>query len=168
MKGLLPYLGGGDLRSIGRSSQLMKQIKTQEDFDAVFRYLQSSDRLVVMRAADVLEKVSRLKPHWLAKHKKALIKMLSNASDKELKWHLALMCPRLPLNSSQVESVWAVLSTWALDNDESKIVRVNSMQGLSDLTSSHKECKSKWLGIMSKIETEKIPSLKARLRKLAQ
>lgn len=166
MKDVLQCLGGGDLRSIGRSGLLTRQIKTQNDFDMVFQFLKSHDRLLVMRAADVLEKVSKGNPQWLTKHKDALLRLLIKASDKELKWHLALMCPRLPLTSPQAKSVWNVLSKWAQDCTESKIVRVNSLQGIADLTLAHKQLKSRWRSFISKIETENIPSLKARVRKL--
>ena len=166
MKEVLQYLSGGDLRSIGKSNLLAKQIKTQNDFDAVFEFLTHHDRLVVMRSADTLEKVSKLKPEWLTQHKGSLLRLLKKAVDKELKWHLALMCSRLTLNSPEVKSVWDVLSRWVLDGTESKIVRVNALQGLTDLATVHKQLKPHWARVVSKIKEENIPSLEARLRKL--
>jgi hypothetical protein len=52
---------GGDLRSIGDSSKIIKLINNQNDFDLLFGFINSDDRLIVMRAADVIEKITRNK-----------------------------------------------------------------------------------------------------------
>jgi hypothetical protein len=166
MKDMLSYLAGGDLRSIGRSNELVERIKTQSDFDNLVAFLFSDQRLVVMRAADTIEKLSRKKPEWVNKHANNLIGLLERSVDKELKWHLALISPRLSLKQSQVKTVWNVLSRWALDETESKIVRVNALQGLYELAAIHKNLKLRWTRIISQVEGENTTSLKARLRKL--
>lgn len=53
------YLQGGDLRSIADVDQLIPLIKTQKTFDELFSCLESEDRLIVMRAADAIEKITR-------------------------------------------------------------------------------------------------------------
>jgi hypothetical protein len=166
MKNMLTYLGGGDLRSIGKSGELVTQIKTQADFDELFEFLSDNDRLIAMRAADVLEKISRMNPHWLNKHKDTLLGLLSTATAKELRWHLALMSTRLPLDSREAQLMWNILSTWVLDENESKIVRANALQGLSDLVSAHERFEPQWVTLTSKIRETRTPSLKARLKKL--
>jgi hypothetical protein len=52
-------LTGGDLRSIGRSNEIVSSIKNQKEFDILFELLFSSDRILVMRAADAIEKVTK-------------------------------------------------------------------------------------------------------------
>ena len=49
---------------------------------------------------------------------------------------------------------------------ESKIVRVNSLQALYDLSKRHVDLEKDWNLIINEIEKEDIPSLKARIRKL--
>lgn len=167
MKNMQSYLSGGDLRSTGRSNELVKLIKTQSDFDTLFRYLFSNQRLIVMRAADAVEKLSAKNPEWTGKHAADLIALLQNANDKELKWHLALICTRLKLDSAQVKSIWNILSKWALDKNESKIVRVNALQGLFEFASIYHSLQAQWVSMASKIGRENIPSLSARIRKLS-
>jgi hypothetical protein len=87
------YLQGGDLRSIADVDQLVPLIKTQKTFDELFSCLDSDDRLIVMRAADAIEKITRDHPKYLDSHKNRLIRILDTARDKELKWHLALLIP---------------------------------------------------------------------------
>jgi hypothetical protein len=56
-----------------------------------------------MRAADAAEKVSAKKPRLLDRHKAELLGLLAEAEQIELRWHLALMIPRLrlaPLSAS--------------------------------------------------------------------
>ena len=52
---LLAKLSGGDLRSIWKADLIVEEIQTQNDFDILFNYLHSDDRLIVMRAVDAVE-----------------------------------------------------------------------------------------------------------------
>lgn len=123
-------LSGGDLRSIGKSNKLILKINNANDFDELFKYLYNVDRLVVMRAADTIERITIDNPQYLTKHKNEIIELCDAAKDKELKWHLALLIPRLNLNNREYEKAWVTLTIWARDKDNSRIVRVNSLQGL--------------------------------------
>lgn len=78
-------LAGGDLRSIDKSNAVLLKIKNQDDFDAIFECLSHTNRLVVMRAADVIEKITINNPNYLTKHKKKIIKYCDVVKDKELK-----------------------------------------------------------------------------------
>jgi len=73
------YLKGGDIRSIAGVEQLVPLIKTQKDFDELFSCLYSEDRLIVMRAADAIEKITRDHQAYLDPHKSRLISLLGTA-----------------------------------------------------------------------------------------
>jgi hypothetical protein len=60
---LQQLLSGGDLRSVGNVVFIIAQIKSQEDFDELFLYLVHPDQVVVMRAADAIEKIAAESPH---------------------------------------------------------------------------------------------------------
>lgn len=45
---LINYLKGGDLRSNAKAKELATLIETQNDFDALFDFLHSKDRLLIM------------------------------------------------------------------------------------------------------------------------
>lgn len=160
------YLKGGDLRSIGKVENLIPLVQNQATFDKLFKYLHSGDRLVVMRAADAIDKVTVNKPEFLSKHKKNIVQFLSTATDKEFKWHLALLIPRLILSDKELEETWDKLSKWAKDKEESKIVRVNSLQSLFNLARQHTEYEGEFQLISEQIKSENIPSITARLKKL--
>ena len=166
MENWISYLEGGDLRSIANVDQLVPLIQSQSDFDQLFQYLNSEKRLVVMRAADAVEKISQKHPEFLDKHKGAMLQHLQTATDKEFKWHLVLMVSRLKLSSSELTEVWEMLSKLAKDSKESRIVRVNSIQSLFDLTRHHKAYESKFQELSKQLQSEAIPSINARLKKL--
>ncbi len=163
---LIKYLKGGDLRSVARVDKLVILIKSQKDFDGLFQYLYSNDRLIVMRAADAIEKVSLKNSEYLDEYTQDIINLMNVAIDKELKWHLALISSRLDLLVEDLKVVWDKLTFWATDKRESKIVRVNSIQALFDLASKNEELKRDFSLTIQTIKNENIPSINARLRKL--
>ena len=159
-------MSGGDLRTIGKGDSVVKQIQTPGDFDKLFELLFHANRNVVMRAADCIEKITRDKPAYLSKHKREILQLFYTANNKELKWHLAQLVPRAKLNDAELKAVWKQLSQWAFDKKESKIVRVNSIQGMFELLPLNRELKSDFNKAIEQLEKQKIPSLTSRINKL--
>ncbi len=166
MNKILSYLTGGDLRSTGKVDQLVDLITEQDDFDILFRYLQSSDRLIVMRAADAVEKLTRQTPQFLIAHKAAYIDLLRVAENKELKWHLAQLANRFDYDDAELAGVWQCLKSWTEDKTCSKIVRVNALQALYDLAKDNAYFKAQFKIIVDRLKSENVPSINARIRKL--
>ena len=163
-----PFLLGKDRRSISRTNQIIELVQDQETFDQLFNLVLSHDRLLVMRAADAVEKITLKHPQYLAAHKVQLFRLLKGALDKELKRHLALMITRVPMDAAEIEDVWTDLSYWALNPNESKIVRVNALQGLFELSRTDADRRAALLKIMEQLQHSNIPSLQARIRKLTK
>jgi hypothetical protein len=159
-------LSGGDLRSAGKSNTIVHSIRTQPAFDELFLLLFHKDRKVVMRAADAIEKISITKPGFLLKHKFRLLKLLNEAENKELKWHLAQIIPRLPLSEKKTDKVFKIFSGWLMNRTESKIVRVNALQAIADLSIHNRELRKKMMKLISHADFSTAPSLKARLKKI--
>ncbi len=159
-------LKGGDLRSIGKANEIVTMVNTQNDFDELFIGLNHSDRKVVMRTADAIEKITLDKLDYLQKHKTELLNLCQIAKDIELKWHLVLLVSRLSLTKKELGNTWDLLTKWATNKKESKIVRVNSIQGLFNLLQQNHELSQDFNLTLSEIEKEKIPSLNARIKKL--
>ena len=166
MKLVDDILKGGDLRSIGKSNYVVSLIKDQEGFDELFKQLFHANRIVVMRAADAIEKITINSPDYLIKHKSKILKLLDTAKNIELKWHLALLVSRVCLVPKEARKVWQVLTTWAKNKEESKIVRVNSIQGLFNLSNKNTALKNDLDATVTEIERENIPSINARIKKL--
>lgn len=167
MEELFRLLTGGDLRSIGRSNEVVRQIKNQNDFDNLFQYLFHENRIVAMRAADVIEKVTLANGKYLNKHKTKIIELCRSNPNKEVRWHLALLVSRLSLSKNEFAEIWELLSSWALDKKESRIVRVNSIQALFNLLQKNKQVLEDFDLITTTLGKENIPSINARLRKLS-
>lgn len=165
-KDFAPLLLGKDLRSISRSNEVVRSVNDQESFDELFKLLLHHERLLVMRAADAIEKITVAHPGFLRPHKQQLMSLLKSALHKELKWHIALLVTRLALNEEELKEVWDVLSYWAQNPNESKIVRVNSIQGLFELSVRYPDLKPGFQHTVQMVEHEPIPSLQARIKKL--
>lgn len=159
-------LKGGDLRSIGNVSAIIKSVKDQDDFDELYKGLFNPDRKVIMRTADAIEKITLAEPSFLQKHKKELLQLCQTAKEIELKWHLALLVSRFQLNKKELGIIWHCLTQWATDKKESKIVRVNAVQSLSKLISLQPELMHDFNLTLSEIEKENVPSINARIRKI--
>jgi len=166
MENFKAYLQGGDLRSIAKVDELIEQIKTKKEFELLFQYLYSKNRLIVMCAVDAIEKITLKNPNFLTDHNHDIINLMKTAIDKELKWHLALLASRISLSSEELKIVWDQLKKWVKNKKESKIVRVNSIQSLYNLLQQHKSLKEDFDLIINEIKNENIPSMISRLRKL--
>ena len=59
-------LPGGDLKSVGNSDSVVSEIQNQHSFESLLKLLYQSDRLVVMRAADAIEKITVDHPECLS------------------------------------------------------------------------------------------------------
>ena len=119
-----------------------------------------------MRAIDAVEKITSKRPEFLMDHKSQLLEILNSADHKELKWHIAQLIPRINLTTTELKNVWNKFAYWALNKTESKIVRVNAIQGLFDLSKVNRELEDDFEKIIFALEHEMIPSIQARIRKL--
>lgn len=119
-----------------------------------------------MRAADAVEKITARNKAYLESHKAQLLAILKSADHKELKWHIAQLLPRVELDQHELEDVWHKLTYWTLNRNEHKIVRVNALQGLFDLSRKFPGLQKDLDQTLNAVERELIPSMQARVRKL--
>jgi hypothetical protein len=157
---------GKDFRTNFKNKAVVEAVRDQLSFDELFALLWHHERTLVMRAADAVEKVTMQRKEFLEPHKAQLLSLLRSAVNKELKWHVAQLVPRLNLADEERNEVWKVLSYWAQNPNESKIVRVNSLQGLFDLTQQAPLLKQDFQHVISNLEREPISSVQARIKKL--
>lgn len=159
-------LKGGDLRSIGKSNEVVKLIgKNRELFDEIFKGIFHNDPVIRSRCADAAEKVAQKNPDMLKPHKRTILKNLLNFKQKEVNWHIALMLGYLNFTKSEKEKVVNHLFKWMAE-EGSIIVKVCSMQSLAKLSVNDAKLKR---GLVIKIENLMIngsPAIKARGRKL--
>ncbi len=164
-KDLLARLAGGDRRTIGRSDEVAAIVsKNPKLFSSLIAGLWSADPLVRMRAADATEKVTRIKGELLQPYKKELLGLMAEASQQELRWHLAAMIPRLALNAKERQIAVSLLNTYL--EDRSSIVRTFALQGLADLAENDASMRPAVMELLREATRSGTPAMKARSRKL--
>lgn len=162
---LLHKLEGGDHRSIGRSEEVMADIlESPALFSVLVAGLSVDDPIIRMRAADAMEKISLIHPEYLLPHKKLLIGLASSSAQKEVRWHLAQMLPRLKLGKKEKRPVAGILLEYSGDN--SSIVKTFAMQALTDIARQTPEFLPTVLVHLKELTLTGTPAMKARGRKL--
>jgi HEAT repeat protein len=158
-------LKGSDRRSIGLSNDIAKLVMQQpERFHELIECLWNENLVVRVRAADAAEKVSAEKPRLLDRYKSELLGLLAEAEQIELRWHLALMVPRLRLSVTERHRAAAALQRYL--DDRSSIVRTFALQGLADLARNDLALQSKVKQLLEAALQSGTPAMKARARKL--
>lgn len=162
---LLNKLSGGDRRSIGQANKVVALVLLRPAlFPHLMQGLWSSDPLIRMRAADAAEKVTLHRPDLLKPFKVKLLHMLDEATQQELRWHLAQMTPRLRL--SKKDRVRATTALRRHLKDKSSIVKTSAMQALTDLASSHDELIPETKTLLTTLTETGTAAMRARGRKL--
>ena len=162
---ILRLLEGGDRRAIGRADEVADIVSTERRlFPKLIAGLWSQERLVRMRAADATEKVTRKHPELLVRYKKELLGLMNEAEEPELRWHLAAIVPRLPLNARERRLTVAGLISYL--RDRSSIVRTFALQGLADLARDDPKIQAQVTEILRISMKTGTPAMKARSRKL--
>lgn len=165
MQPILSKLDGGDRRSIGRSNEVVSEVLADPGlFDAVFSGLLTDNPLLRMRSADAIEKITARHPEWLRPYKTMLIGQVAQVDQKEVRWHVAQMLPRIEWNQIERQQVLDVLLKYL--NDRSSIVRTFAMQALADLARQAPELRHTVLVHLHELTAIGTPAMKARGRKL--
>jgi hypothetical protein len=128
--------------------------------------LWSENPVLRMRAADAAEKVSAKKPRLLDRHKAELLGLLAEAEQIELRWHLALMIPRLRLTPAERQRAAEVLRCYL--DARSSIVKTFALEGLADLARSDVALRPNVKQLLENAVHRGTPAMKARARKLLE
>ncbi len=166
MSHILQKLTGGDLRSIGRADEVVEDIlKNPTLYKEVFEGMIHDDPRVRMRSADALEKVSQKHPEYLQPFKKRLINEIAKQEQQEIRWHVAQMFSYLELDKKERDKVIQILFTY-IDTSKSNIVKVFSMQTLTDFAQKDNKIKPMILKELKKVMKSGSPAVVNRGKKL--
>lgn len=164
-KDLLALLRGADRRSIGRADEVVVAVLKQPGlFPELIAGLWDIDPVVRLRAADAVEKVSRKQPELLHPFKAELLGLLAEASQQELRWHLAQMAPRLPFTRKERLRAASLLKDYL--KDRSSIVKTFAMQALADLANADPALLPQTIEVLEQAMRAGTPAMRARARKL--
>jgi hypothetical protein len=161
----LQELAGGDRRSIGKADRVVEQVfKTPALLGDVILGFTHIDPVIRMRCADVAEKVSAAHPDWLDPYKQALLSFASTVQEKEVRWHMAQMLPRLELSPSEKRRVVALLFKYL--EDSSQIVKTFSMQALFDMSENDAKLRARVIPMLREAVRKGSPAARSRAKKL--
>src|SRR5713226_6503672 len=131
-KNILPLPKGGVRGRVGNSDHVAALVfKDPNLCPQLIVGWWSEDLLVRMRAADATEKVTRKNRELLGPYKKELLGLMAEAKEQELRWHLAVIVPRLMLNAQERQVAVSSLNSYL--EDGSSIVKTFALQGLANL-----------------------------------
>jgi hypothetical protein len=167
MHPILKRLSRGDRRSIGRSNEIVAEVLARPShFRHVFAGLSSDDPIVRMRAADAVEKITAQRPELLQPFKRKLLEVAGSTDQQEVRWHTALMVPRLDLTKKERAVAVDILFDYL--RDRSSIVKTFAMQGLAELAGEDLSLRTKILPLLEELTEIGTPAMRARGRKLSQ
>lgn len=165
MNRILKKLVEGDLRSIGRSEEVVAEVLACPDlFDDLFAGLKSEIPGVRMRAADAIEKVTVRQPELLHPYRAVILNELMVIPQQEVRWHICQIIPRLALSAEERKQAAATLETYLLD--KSRIVRTFALQSLADLAFEDEELAVHVRKVLEAQVGCGIPSVESRSKKL--
>lgn len=167
MNRLLEKLAGGDRHSIGRSNEVVAEVLARPAlFRFVFEGLLDENPIIRMRAADAVEKITAKRPELLRPYKKKLLRNVAAINQQEVRWHVALMIPRLRL--ARNERAQAVGLLMGFLHDKSSIVKTFAMQALADLAQQDSSLEAQVIPLLRALTETGTPAMKARGRRLLE
>jgi HEAT repeat protein len=165
MHAILKKLTGGTRRSLGRTNEVVAEVLARPSlFRHLFAGLTSNDEVLRMRAADAIEKITIPRPDLLIPFKKKFLAIANRTQQPELRWHAALILPRLKLTASERAATIEILFDYL--RDPSSIVKTCAMQALADLAFTDAKLKSQIRPLLEELTQIGTPAMRAQGRKL--
>ena len=100
----------------------------------------------------------------LQPYKQEVLGLAREAVQQELRWHLALMLPRLKMSASERRRAYDSLRVYL--EDRGSIVRTHAMQGLADLARQDAALRADVAETIRELTRSGTAAMKARGRKL--
>lgn len=159
---LYDLLNEGDKRTVKNVDEAVQLLVSSPSMIVdLLEIIQSEPEAVSMRAADCLEKYSRRNTQQLEEHADTLMHILEKVSQKEVRWHLAQILPRLKLSAGHFNIASKI---WLHDyyNSSSSIVRTESLQALFNIRNDYPLISSELKVALVYGLDSKFPAVKAR------
>ncbi len=162
----LEALAAGDRRSLGAVPTVVEQIRRfPELFDRLVDGLDDSRPGVRMRSVDAIEKLTREDSSALRPHRRTLLRIAETTEQIEVRWHLAVMLPRVRWTPAYRTRVVRVLRRYLADR-KSSITRALALQGLADMTRQEPSLLAAVRRTLTEAQRSGTPAMRARARKL--
>lgn len=158
-------LSTGDLRSAGNSEKVVKQVLAKPELlSAVVNALFIENPNLRMRASDALEKITITHPEWLKPFKKIILSEIIKIEQKEVRWHLAQILPRLNLTKIERKKIYDLMQEYL--KDKSSIVKTFAMQAMTDIALQDKSYMNNVRKQIKQLMMAGTPAMQSRGKKL--
>ena len=166
MGDLVARLARGDRRTTGDATGVADQVAADPGrLPELVECLFAPSAGIRMRAADALERVSRVVPRALDAYTDRLLTDIAAIEQAEVRWHVAQILPRLALDEGQRWRAAALMVTW-FEHGESRIVRTSALQAMVDLAETDAPLRELAAEMMRAALRSGVPSLAARARRI--
>ena len=164
---LARHFKGGDRRSLeGVDAVVALVLAEPASFASLLQGLSADDPIVRMRSADAAQKVAQRLPRLLRAHRAKILRLAEEATQQEVRWHLAQMLSLIELRKP--ERARAVKLLHGYLSDRSSIVRTFAMQALADIALADQELRPDIIVTIARLTRCGTPAMRARGRKLLQ
>lgn len=160
---LLNRLRGGTRQSLGNSKAVAKRVLAHPELlPELLEAFDSQDRVLISRAADALEIVASAQPHLIHPYKRFVLDMLARFEYWEVREHVCLMLPLLPLTAEERREAFETVGQWLCS--KSSIVRTFSLQTMYDLAQMDSSLLDEAMLHLEHALTHGTPAMRARAR----
>jgi len=165
MISIIRKLKEGDLRQKGKSEEVVADVlKKPQLFRQVVAGIGETEPGLRMRASDAVEKITRMRPELLQPYKNDFLTIFARINQKEVRWHLAQILPRLELTKRERQKIFDILLSFL--DDDSRIVKTFAMQGLADIAEIDRSYLPRVVSIVKRLMASGIPAIQSRGKKL--
>jgi len=168
MHDVLKKLTGGDLRSKGRSDEVVPLILADPSLLPILLdgLLTSAEPVLRMRCADAFEKVTDRRPGLAQGFAEQVSELLAQRQPKEVLWHLLQVAPRIIWPNDRLAGVLAAIDR--AHRNPSSIVQVCALQAEVEMLRQMPERRaSVSLRVDAALESG-VAAVRARARKLSR
>ena len=128
--------------------------------------LGASDPVVVLRAADAVEKLSRVIPKRMMSHRSTLIRVAAHTTDAAVRWNLIQTLTRLPCPKRSAPGFARRLEVWYLV-DRSAIVRTCALDALVTMAADDARLRPTARRVFDDASRSGSAAVRARARRLS-
>ena len=164
---VVTLLTGGDRRSIGRVAEVVAIVRSSpRRLPSLVKALAASNPVVVLRAADAIEKLSRLVPGRMAQHRATFLRVAARTTDPAVRWNLIQALTRVPSSRRAALGFARRLEVWYFV-DRSAIVRTCALDALVTMAEGDARVRPAARAVFQDASRSGSAALRARARRLA-
>lgn len=160
---LLDRLRGGTRQSLGNSKAVARQVLAHPELlPELLEAFESQDRVLISRAVDALEIVASSQPRLVHPYKHLVLDLLARFEYWEVREHVCLMLPLLPLTAEERRHAFDIVRQWL--SSKSSIVRTFSLQTMYDLAQADPSLLDEAIEHLENALSHGTPAMRARAR----